>query len=238
MWVKQKADYRQGVEDRRPHFQTCSLLRVQRVRTSGSTSLGMCSTAETCPSYLHTRNDGIPAQQGASVTVGMEKSWDKLLGKGPWQETFRTRQCEHEMSPTLRFAKGGFYSKKLFKFIWCCCHFLNLNRCLIWVFGAVSGRLRVFHMVMLSFINYLNACSLQVSPTDYVPGNQFWVSALEGFKSQGEGKEKEAGLSVILIIRKYLLEANRQLWATNLNQPLRDYSATHAWFLKGWVGGR
>lgn len=38
-------------------------------------------------------------------------------------------------------------------------------------------------------------------------GSLLW----KGFKSQGEGKEKEAGLSVILIIRKYLLEANRQL---------------------------
>jgi len=35
-------------------------------------------------------------------------------------------------------------------------------------------------MLMLSFINYLSVSSLQVSSSDYVPGNQFWVSAFEG----------------------------------------------------------
>lgn len=66
-------------------------------------------------------------------------------------------------------------------------------------------------MLMLSFINYLSVCSPQVSSTDYVPGNQFESLLFKGSKSRGEGKEREAGLSVILIIRKYLLEENRQL---------------------------
>jgi len=39
----------------------------------------------------------------------------------------------------------------------------------------------------------------------------FGSPLLKGFKSQGEGKERGEGLSVILIIRKYLFEENRQL---------------------------
>lgn len=45
-------------------------------------------------------------------------------------------------------------------------------------------------MVMLSFINYLNACSPQVSPTDYVPGNQFWVCFGRDLKVGGRERRK------------------------------------------------
>lgn len=81
-------------------------------------TLGMYSTAhsgpaDTCPSHpwCCMKYDGIPVQQGGSVIMRIEKSCDKLLENGLWQESFRTRQCKHEMSPTLRFAKGGLYSK-------------------------------------------------------------------------------------------------------------------------------
>lgn len=43
------------------------------------------------------RNDGIVLQQGDFLIMRRGKSCDKLLGKGPWQETSRTRQGKHEL---------------------------------------------------------------------------------------------------------------------------------------------
>lgn len=69
--------------------------------------------------------------------------------------------------------------------MWCRSSSFYPNRCLICVlffffFRDVSGRLRVFHMVMFSFIKYLSVCSPQVSAADCVPGNQLWAAASGG----------------------------------------------------------